>query len=301
MQANTPAGTSLRVTLTQWNVAPEISTNLRTALDIIAGAAPDRPDLILLPENGLFIGTNDTMRAAAFTLDSPEIEQLRSATRAASTTVVLGGFKRRAADGRVHNTALVIGPSGDIVGHYDKIHLFNAVVAGQSFEASRVEQEGDQPTILMIGGVKIGLTICYDMRFPELFRSLALSGVSIFLVPSAFTYVTGQAHWEILLRARAIESAAYVVASATVFDTAGRTEPVKTWGHALAVDPWGKVLADLGTAQRAWQTLDLDVSRAHEVRKSLPVLNNVRLENCRRPPVVLQVETVRAESEGLRR
>jgi predicted amidohydrolase len=273
---------SLRITLTQCSVTSNRTENLATVLDLVREAATDRPDLILLPENCLLIGSNDEMRAQALTLDAPEIAALRESARRLRTTIVLGGFKRRDAEGGVHNTALTIGTDGELVGQYDKIHLFDAVVNGQSFEASRVEIGGTHPTILVVNGVKIGVTICYDVRFPELYRSLALAGAEVFLVPSAFTYVTGQAHWEVLLRARAIESGAFVVASATV----GRTGSFHSWGHALAVDPWGVTLADLGEAPRGWRTVALDLGRAREVRRTMPVLRNVRTEISRTEPVL---------------
>jgi deaminated glutathione amidase len=277
----TTGPTTFRVALTQCTATNDRDRNLSTVLDIIGKASGDRPDLILLPENCLLIGTNDEMRAGAVTLESAPISALRDAARAARTIIVLGGFKRRDAWGAVHNTALAIGPDGAFVGSYDKIHLFDAVVNGQSFEASRVEVAGVAPSILVVNGIRIAVTICYDVRFPELYRNLALAGAEIFLVPSAFTYVTGRAHWEVLLRARAIENGAFVIASAT----AGQAESFRSWGHALAVDPWGVVLADLGETPCRCCTLDLDLSRVQEVRRSLPVLRNVRTEISLKPPV----------------
>ena len=137
------------------------------ALDLVREAAPDKPDLILFPENGLMIGTNDEMRAAALAIDSPEIDQLRSSAGNVSATVILGGFKRRADDGSVHNTALVIGPSGEIVGGYDKIHLFDATIGGQKFQASRVEVAGTEPVIAVIKHVNVAVTICSTCAFPN--------------------------------------------------------------------------------------------------------------------------------------
>jgi predicted amidohydrolase len=221
------------------------------------------------------IGTNDEMRAAALTIESPEIDQLRSSARDASATVILGGFKRRATDGSVHNTALVIGPSGEIAGGYDKIHLFDATIGGQKFQASRVEVAGSEPVIAVINGVKVAVTICYDVRFPELYRTLARAGAEVFLVPAAFTFKTGEAHWEVLLRARAIENTVYVLGSATIRGRNG-DDAFETWGHALAVDPWGSVLADLGTAEFAYRTVELDMELLEEVRRNLPVLRGMR-------------------------
>lgn len=277
----------LRVGLTQWRPTRDVAANLAVAIRLIGEAGP-RADLVLLPENGLMLGSNTEMRTAALALDSPEITELRSAARNASTTVVLGGFKRRDDQGRIFNTALVIGPDGTIAGGYDKIHLFDARVGGQSFEASAVEQAGERPMIVEIGGVRVGLTICYDVRFPELYRRLALAGAEVILVPAAFTQKTGAAHWEVLLRARAIESAAFVVASATVRGDDG-TDAFETFGHALVVDPWGEVLADLGVGGPASQVLDLALSEVDRVRTALPVLAGVRPQAYAAEPEIIGV------------
>jgi predicted amidohydrolase len=277
----------LRVGLTQWRPTRDVAANLAVAIRLIGEAGP-RADLVLLPENGLMLGSNTEMRTAALSLDSPEITELRSAARNASTTVVLGGFKRRDDQGRIFNTALVIGPDGSIAGGYDKIHLFDARVGGQSFEASAVEQAGERPMIVEIGGVRVGLTICYDVRFPELYRRLALAGAEVILVPAAFTQKTGAAHWEVLLRARAIESAAFVVASATVRGDDG-TDAFETFGHALVVDPWGEILADLGVGGPTSQVLDLALSEVDRVRTALPVLAGVRPQAYAAEPEIIGV------------
>jgi predicted amidohydrolase len=277
----------LRVGLTQWRPTRDVAANLAVAIRLIGEAGP-RADLVLLPENGLMLGSNTEMRTAALSLDSPEITELRSAARNASTTVVLGGFKRRDDQGRIFNTALVIGPDGTIAGGYDKIHLFDARVGGQSFEASAVEQAGERPMIVEIGGVRVGLTICYDVRFPELYRRLALAGAEVILVPAAFTQKTGAAHWEVLLRARAIESAAFVVASATVRGDDG-TDAFETFGHALVVDPWGEILADLGVGGPTSQVLDLALSEVDRVRTALPVLAGVRPQAYAAEPEIIGV------------
>src|SRR5271170_6053480 len=178
----------LLVTLTQWHATRDVAANLRKALELIHAAAPDKPDLILLPENGLMIGSNDEMRAAALAIDSPEIDALRHSASEAAAAVILGGFKHLDSAGAVHNTALVIGPRGEIAGSYDKIHLFDATIGGQTFRASRVEVAGTEPVIAIINDVKVAVTICYDVRFPELYRALAMAGAEVFLVPAAFTY-----------------------------------------------------------------------------------------------------------------
>jgi deaminated glutathione amidase len=280
----------LRVALTQWHVNGDMATNVDVSLDVIAAAAADRADLVLLPENGLFLGTNATMRENALSEDSAEITRLREAAREHNVTVVLGGMKNRTADG-VFNSALVIDPRGEIVGRYDKVHLFDARVGGQSFEASSVERGGDAPVLVDIENVQVGLTICYDVRFPELYRALALAGAEVLLVPSAFTQVTGEAHWHTLLRARAIENGCFVVASATVGDGA-----FPTYGHAVVIDPWGAIVADLGVSTHAVRVVELDLSAVAQARARLPVLAQTKPQVYAAAPrrvVVTSVEEAR--------
>lgn len=265
---------TLRVALTQLSPTTDVATNLAQAAAVVREAGAASPDLVLLPENCIAIGTNDEMRASALRTDSPEIDALRAAAAEAGTTVVLGGFKRVSSDGQIFNTALVIGPDGNIAGGYDKVHLFDASVGGRDYRASSVETAGAHPVMITLRGVHVGITICYDVRFPELHRRLAEAGAEVLLVPAAFTVTTGLAHWEVLLRARAIENGAYVIASATVGAPGSSSFP--TYGHALAVDPWGRVLADLGEQDHAWQMIELDLTKVDEARKALPVLRGVR-------------------------
>jgi deaminated glutathione amidase len=281
--SETTDGRVLRVGLTQWHATRDTRANLRTALRAVRECAADGADLVLLPENGLMLGTNAEMRERAFTTDSPEVVALCEAARETGTVVVLGGMKLRRSDG-VTNTALVIGCDGTIVGGYDKIHLFDARVGGVSFEASGVERAGDEPLLLEVKGVTVGVTICYDVRFPELYRALAGAGAQVLLVPAAFTRTTGTAHWEVLLRARAVENAAHVVASATVHGDEPGADAFETYGHAMAVAPWGEVLADLGEAPYACQVVGLDPARVEKARTTLPVLDQVRPDAYSRPP-----------------
>lgn len=266
---------TLRVGLTQWSAGRDIAVNLAQATRAIADCAAAGAQLVVLPENGLMLGTNAEMRAAAFTLHDPAIIALGEAARTHGVIVLLGGAKL-VTDGQVHNAALVFDREGNVAARYDKIHLFDARINGQSFEASSVETPGSRPAITTVDGTKVGLTICYDVRFPELYRQLALGGAEVIVVPAAFTRTTGQAHWEVLLRARAIENGCFVVASATVHGADPAADAFETYGHALVVDPWGTVLADLGEATFATQVVELDLERVGAVRSKLPVLRGVR-------------------------
>ncbi|WP_338485921.1 nitrilase-related carbon-nitrogen hydrolase [Streptomyces sp. SCSIO 75703] len=288
-------GRTLRIGLTQWHATREPAANLRHALAAVRGCAEDGAELVLLPENGLMLGNNAEMRERAFSAGSPEITELRQAAREAGTVVVLGGVKHRRSD-RFTNSALVIDRNGELLGAYDKIHLFDARVGGVSFEASGVERAGAEPLLLEVNGVTVGLTICYDVRFPELYRTLARAGAEVILVPAAFTRTTGRAHWEVLLRARAIENGAHVVASATVHGERPGEDAFETYGHALAVAPWGEVLADLGEARFAHRVLELDLDAVTRARATLPVLEQTRPDAYTRTPRRLVVGRTETET-----
>lgn len=270
------ASRSLRVGLTQWHATRDVDANVDAAVRAIRSCAAEEAQLVVLPENGLMLGSNSEMREAAFSEDGdPHLSRIAEAARENEVVVVVGGLKNRTAEG-TFNSALVYNRSGEISARYDKIHLFDARIGGQSFEASSVEQAGAAPVLVEVDGVMVGLTICYDVRFPELYRNLARAGAEVILVPAAFTRITGDAHWEVLLRSRAIESGAYVVASATVHGDGATKEAFETFGHALAVGPWGQVLADLGEEPFATTVLDLDLDEVAAVRDKLPVLRGVR-------------------------
>ncbi len=276
---------SLRVGLMQLQPTRDVQANLKDVLDGIAQAGEQGAELIVVPENALCIGSNAEMRAAAVRLDGPEITAIRDAARRAGATVVLGGFKQKSDRPLLQNTALVIRADGGIQGSYDKIHLFNAVVNGTAFRASDVESAGEQLVIADVKGVKVGLSICFDIRFPEMFRQLARAGAEVILIPAAFTQTTGQAHWEVLVRARAIENEAYVVASATITSDDAVQSGFETYGHALAVGPWGEVMADLGEAARAVRVIELDLDKVAGIRAKLPVLHVSRPEVYGREPL----------------
>lgn len=261
----------LRVGLTQWHATPDVKSNLATAVELVGKAGVAGADVVILPENGLMLGTNSEMRARALSQDGPEIAALAAVAAEHRVAVIVGGLKNATPEG-IFNSAVVIGPEGTVVGRYDKIHLFNAQVNGQSFEASSVEQAGTTPVLLDLGAAVAGLTICYDVRFPELYRALALAGAEVLFVPSAFTYTTGKAHWHTLLTARAIENACFVVAPATVRGGPDASDAFETFGHGLVVSPWGEVLADLGEDAAAVQVVDLDLGEVERCRSTLPVL-----------------------------
>lgn len=282
-----------RIGITQWHATRDRDANLAIACDLVRQCAAGGADLVLLPENGLHLGTNLEMRQAALHSDSPELAQIAAVARETKTPVLLGGFKHIGADGVIRNSAVLYDETGALVASYDKIHLFDARINGQSFEASSVEKGDLRPLIVEIAGVKIGVTICYDVRFPELYRQLALAGAEVILVPAAFTQTTGEAHWEALLRARAIENECYIVASTTVRGQ-DDSDAFETYGHGLVVEPWGKVVVDLGIDSPVCQVVDLDLTKVASARDKLPVLRHVR-PDAYGPPAVISVAPQRQE------
>ena len=253
-----------------------MTANLGIATGIVADTASRGADAVLLPENGLMLGTAEQMRAAAVQVDGPVIGSLCRAAAKSNCAVVVGGVKCRDGTGAIHNSALVLGADGRVCGGYDKIRLFEARLDGVSFEASRVEEPGHTPIVRTVRGVSVGLTICYDLRFPELYRSLALAGAEVFFVPAAFAAKTGPAYWEPLLRARAIENGASVVASATGSHPHGE-DAFPSYGHALAADPWGTLAI-----------VEIDTDAVARARSALPVLRQLRPDAYARKPTAPQ-------------
>jgi predicted amidohydrolase len=280
-----------RIGLTQMSPTRDRDANLAIACDLVRACVG--ADLVLLPENCLHLGSNAEMRGMAMAMDAAPLARIADTVRETGTPVLLGGFKRKLDDGAIRNSAVLWDANGQVAAIYDKIHLFDARVAGQSFEASSVEQAGERALLLDIAGVKIGITICYDVRFPELYRRLSLAGAEVILVPSAFTQTTGAAHWHTLLRARAIENECFIIASATIRQGDG-SDAFETYGHALAVDPWGEIVTNLGTAPVEACVIMLDLERVRSVREKLPVLSHVRADAYARDPAIVAIPKLQA-------
>ena len=211
-------------------------------------------------------------------MDGPRLASYRALAQKSGLWLSLGGFHESGAPGgRVYNTHVVVDDAGDIRSQYRKIHLFDVDVPnGPILLESRYTAPGDAQACVVPTpfGFTLGLTTCYDLRFPELYMALVKNGADVLLVPSAFTVPTGKAHWHLLLRARAVESQAYVLAAAQ----AGRhSEKRESYGHALAVDPWGEVLADAGaTASPEIVTVQIDAARIRSVRERMPIQSHRR-------------------------
>lgn len=250
---------------------PEIAANLEQAECLIAQAAAEGAFLVALPEYFLMIGASDEVRLAARErLDDGPVQRFLSAAARHYGVWLVGGslplFGRDPA--KMRNSCLVYDDSGQRVARYDKIHLFTLETDGESYDESRTIEPGDKVVAVDSPLGRIGLAICYDLRFPELFR--ALGEVDLLVLPSAFTELTGRAHWELLVRARAIENQCYLLAPAQ----GGRHSTGRmTHGNSMIVDPWGEMLARLDKGAGVI-TADIDAARIAEVRKSLPALRH---------------------------
>ena len=269
---------TLRIAAAQLNSQDDVGKNLEVVARLAAEAHQQGAELLLLPENFAFMGGTDEQRrsvAEAVDGDGPILSALRRLAREHRMTLIGGGFPERTPDpDRPHNAAVVVDPDGQVRSVYRKIHLFDVEVGdGQTYRESAAVTPGDRPVLVEVNGVRIGLSICYDLRFPELYRRLVDLGAEVLVVPAAFTLVTGKDHWHVLLRARAIESQCYVVAAAQ-WGTHPRGRA--TFGKSLVVDPWGDVIAQASEGV-GLVTSVVDLERLRRVRAGLPCLQHRRL------------------------
>ncbi|GAA3717114.1 carbon-nitrogen hydrolase family protein [Sphingomonas cynarae] len=258
------------------------AANAATIAAAIAGTQEQGGAMLFTPEMSGLID-RDRTRAAA-TIVGENADRVLAATREAAARhgiwVHLGSLAVKREDGRYANRAFVIDASGDIRARYDKLHLFDVdLPSGESWRESASYAAGEAAVIVDTPVGRVGLSICYDLRFPDLYRSLSDAGATVLAVPAAFTRPTGAAHWHVLLRARAIEAGAFVVAAA---QTGTHEDGRATYGHSLAVDPWGAVMLDMGEAP-GLAVVDLDPARPDEVRARIPALRHRRPI----PPVTL--------------
>jgi predicted amidohydrolase len=249
--------------------------NLDTALRLLNEAADLGAKLIGLPENFAFMGPEEQRLAGAETLEGPTLAALREVARRRGVFVVAGSVAEKVDEPRkTANTSAVIADDGTIVAAYRKIHLFDVNIPdGARYAESEVVVPGDKAVVAPTALGRVGLTVCYDLRFPELYRKLAALGAEVITIPSAFTLFTGKDHWEVLVRARAIENLAYVMAPAQV----GRHSPTRqTFGNAMIVDPWGVVIARCPDGEGVC-VAPFKRDRLERVRQELPALKHRKL------------------------
>jgi deaminated glutathione amidase len=272
----------MKVAAIQMTSGPDVTANLEQARGLLEEAAAREAGLAVLPENFAFMGLHDADKRAVAESDGggPIQDFLSSTALKLRVTIVAGTIPLRAGeDGRVAAASLVYGSDGKRIGRYDKIHLFDVDIpsgagvesggTGRYRESAHVAPGADAVVVDTAAG-KLGLSVCYDVRFPELYRSLSASGAQLLSIPSAFTSPTGRAHWETLLRARAIENLCYVIAPAqSGFHPSGR----ETYGDTMIVDPWGRVLQRLPRG-RGSVLADIDLNAQAEVRRNFPALQH---------------------------
>jgi predicted amidohydrolase len=262
----------LRVACVQLHAAPSKADNIERAERLVAKAASTGADLVLLPEKWNGIGSPEFNRSIAEGLDDGEtVTAMRDWARTNGITLVGGSIvERREGREKLSNTSVVVDPEGELAAVYRKIHMFDVEVGGHVYRESESEEPGDRPATIEVEGWKLGLTVCYDLRFPELYRILAVEGCEIVTVPAAFTLYTGKDHWEPLLRARAIENQCYVVAAN---QWGAYPDGKASYGRSMIVDPWGVVLAQ-APDEDGIIVAELERARLEDVRRTLPSLAN---------------------------
>jgi deaminated glutathione amidase len=260
----------LRVAAIQLTATPDTVANLASADRLVRAAARDGATLVVLPEKWSVLGPGDALRAGAQALDGEAISWARDSARELGIDLVAGSISERVpGEAKLRNTSVHIGPGGEVKAIYRKIHMFDVEVDGTVYRESEHEEPGDEAVLTTLAdGTVAGMSICYDVRFPELYRVLAVGGARVLLVPAAFTLPTTLDHWATLVRARAIENQCFVVAANQI----GEHAPgLRSGGRSMIVDPWGLVLAQAADTQTVI-TADIDLDRQDDIRRRLPAL-----------------------------
>lgn len=270
----------MRVAAVQLNATDDYDRNMAVAERLVREAAADGAELVALPEKWTFLGPPESIREAAQPLTGDAFAAAAQWARELRIHLVAGSAPElMVGEPKPFNTSVLFGPDGQTLGVYRKIHMFDVDVGGVAYRESEAEGPGSEPVVTNAGGVLVGLTVCYDLRFPELYRILALRDAALITVPAAFTERTGRDHWEVLLRARAIENQVFVLAPNQI----GEAPPhYRSYGHSMIVDPWGVVLAQAPDTE-CFISADLDFGAQNEIRDSLPSLRNRRPQAYRWP------------------
>jgi predicted amidohydrolase len=267
----------MRAAAIQLNSTGDKARNVETAERLVRAAAAGGAELVVLPEKWNLLGDPATLRAGAEPLDGPTISGARSWARELGIHLVAGSIAERSDyQEKSFNTSTLIGSDGELEARYRKIHMFDVDVGGVAYRESEHEEPGEDIVTAGLGGalegVTLGMSVCYDLRFPELYRILAVRGARVITVPSAFTLETGKDHWDVLLRARAIENQAFVVAPNQI----GEAPPhYRSYGRSAILDPWGVILAQ-APDEECFIAADLDLELQDRVRSTLPSLANRR-------------------------
>jgi predicted amidohydrolase len=270
----------MRAAAVQLNSTDEYDRNLEVAERLVRAAAADGAELVVLPEKWTILGPPEAIRSAAEPLDGPALTAASGWARELGIHLVAGSVPEVVPEWeKLANTSVMYGPDGETRAIYRKLHMFDVEVGDVTYRESALEQAGSEIALGEADGALVGLTICYDLRFPELYRILALRGARVIAVPSAFTERTGRDHWEVLVRARAIEDQVFVVAAGQI----GFAPPhYHSYGRSMIVDPWGVVLAQAADTE-CFIAADLDFASQDEIRERLPSLRHRRPEAYRWP------------------
>ena len=267
----------IRVACLQTDAGENWEVNLKAALAMVRQALRLKTRLIGLPENFCFRGQDTGLERFAREGVAEVLKEFRGLARRNRAGFLLGSMPEASAHPKkFFNTSYLIDPTGRIAAAYKKIHLFDIDLPGVRVHESKRTARGEQVVCGRVLGVKAGLSICYDLRFPELYRSLARRGAEIMTVPANFTYKTGEAHWEVLLRSRAIENQAFVIAPGQV--GVHPVTGIRSFGNSMILDPWGKILARAGRQKPEVITADLDLDFLRKLRRAFPVLRHTRLK-----------------------
>lgn len=271
----------MRAALIQLNVSDDPAANLVATLGFVRQAVAAGAGFVLTPEltNGLSSSRVHQRSVFRHEADDPTLAALRAEAKVAGIWLLIGslGLLTQDADGRFANRSFLVDPQGEIAARYDKIHMFDVNVSDtEVYRESEGYRPGSAAVVAKTPFARIGMTVCYDVRFPALYRRLAQAGAQVITVPAAFNHITGAAHWETLLRARAIETGCFVLAPAqTGFHPETPGKGRRTHGHSLAIAPWGEILADAGT-EPGVTLVDLDLARVAEARRRVPSLRHDR-------------------------
>ncbi|MBW4660097.1 MAG: carbon-nitrogen hydrolase family protein [Drouetiella hepatica Uher 2000/2452] len=264
---------SYRAAAVQMNSLPDLSKNLAQAEDLIDLAVRQGAELVCLPENFSFLGDEQAKLAQAETIAQASEKFLKTMAQKYQITLLGGGFPVPTSNGKVYNTAVLVGSEGEELVRYEKVHLFDVNLPdGNTYQESQSVLAGTQLPVVYHSKTlgSLGLSVCYDVRFPELYRSLSHMGAEVLIVPAAFTAYTGKDHWQVLLQARAIENTCYMIAPAQT----GRHNAVRqSHGHAVIIDPWGLILADAGEKPGV-AIAAIEPVRLEQVRRQMPSLQH---------------------------
>ena len=269
----------MKVAAIQFRCGVDIDENLGRASDLVRDAAQRGARIVVLPELFSTLHHHEQMRQRGEPLDGPSLRWASALARSTGVALVAGSIVEQDADDR-YNTCVAVSPDGTVAATYRKVHLFDVDLGTVAARESDSFRAGPDATVADVAGVKVGLTICYDLRFPELFRIETLRGAEIIAAPSAFTATTGRDHWELLVRARAVENQVAMIAAA---QWGTSPDGVERHGHSMVVDAWGRVLADAGPTGDAVLVVDVDLSAQADIRRRLPSLSHRRQQAYRWP------------------